>query len=126
MLCNFSPLTLIGGGGIFSIPFGGIGVHMSCDCCENKKTYRNDEEKKKLVTRLNRIEGQIRGIKKMIEEDAYCIDVLTQCSAASFSFSSFSRELLSSHISGCVVRGINEGDEHVVDELVTIIEKLVK
>ena len=98
---------------------------MSNGCCE-KKTKRNEKEKQLINNRLSRIEGQIRGVKKMIEEDAYCIDVLTQCSAASSAFSSFSRELLSSHISGCVVRGINEGDEHVVDELVTIIEKLVK
>ena len=95
---------------------------MGC-CCEEKKTYRNDEEKKKLITRLNRIEGQIRGIKKMIEDDTYCIDILTQCSAAQSAFSSFSRELLSTHINGCVVRGIKDGDEK---ELSSVLEKLVK
>lgn len=98
---------------------------MSC-CCEEKKTYRNDEEKKKLITRLNRIEGQIRGIKKMIEDDTYCIDILTQCSAAQSAFSSFSRELLSTHISGCFVRGVKEGDDKVIEELSSVLEKLVK
>lgn len=98
---------------------------MECSCYE-KKTMRNEEEKAKLVTRLNRIEGQIRGIKKMVENDAYCMDVLTQCSAASSAFASFERLLLSSHISGCVVNGIMDGDHSVVDELKDILEKLVK
>ena len=118
-------MTKIGGGGILFIPNRGIGDNMGC-CCEEKKTYRSEEEKKKLITRLNRIEGQIRGIKKMIEDDAYCIDILTQCSAAQSAFSSFSRELLSTHISGCFVRGIKEGDDKVVEELTSVLEKLVK
>ena len=80
------------------IPNRGIGDNMGC-CCEEKKTYRSEEEKKKLITRLNRIEGQIRGIKKMIEDDAYCIDILTQCCAAQTAFSSLSRESHSTHIS---------------------------
>ena len=118
-------LTHIRYGGIFIIPIRGIGECMSC-CCEEKKTYRSEEEKKKLITRLNRIEGQIRGIKKMIEDDAYCIDILTQCSAAESAFSSFSRELLSTHISGCFVRGIKDGDDKVIEELTSVLEKLVK
>ena len=109
-------LTHIRYGGIFIIPTRGIGEYMGC-CCE---------EKKKLITRLNRIEGQIRGIKKMIEDDTYCIDILTQCSAAQSAFSSFSRELLSTHINGCVVRGIKDGDEKVLEELSSVLEKLVK
>ncbi|MGN1164658.1 MAG: metal-sensing transcriptional repressor [Candidatus Ornithospirochaeta sp.] len=99
---------------------------MDCCCSEKKKTLRSEEEKKKLITRLNRIEGQIRGIRKMVEEDSYCMDVLVQASAASSAFSSFERELLSSHISGCVQRGIREGDESVVPELISILEKLVR
>lgn len=122
---NRKLLTLIGGRGILIIPSRGIGVNMGC-CCEEKKTYRSEEEKKKLITRLNRIEGQIRGIKKMIEDDSYCIDILTQCSAAQSAFSSFSRELLSTHISGCFVRGVKEGDDKVIEELSSVLEKLVK
>ena len=122
-LCYY--LTWIRYGGIFFIPSRGIGVNMGC-CCEEKKTYRSEEEKKKLITRLNRIEGQIRGIKKMIEDDSYCIDILTQCSAAQSAFSSFSRELLSTHISGCFVRGVKEGDDKVIEELSSVLEKLVK
>ena len=118
-------MTKIGGGGILFIPSRGIGDNMGC-CCEEKKTYRNEEEKKKLITRLNRIEGQIRGIKKMIEDDSYCIDILTQCSAAQSAFSSFSRELLSTHISGGFVRGVKEGDDKVIEELSSVLEKLVK
>ena len=67
-----------------------------------------------------------KNIKKMIEDDTYCIDILTQCSAAQSAFSSFSRELLSTHINGCVVRGIKDGDEKVLEELSSVLEKLVK
>ena len=120
-------MTNILPGGIFKIPLGGIGGNMDCCCvCEKKKTLRNEEEKKRLISRLNRIEGQIRGIRKMVEEDSYCMDVLVQTSAAQSAFSSFQRELLSSHISGCVKRGIEEGDESVVPELISILEKLVR
>ena len=98
---------------------------MDC-CCEKKTTKRSEEEKAKLITRLNRIEGQIRGIRKMVENDAYCLDVLTQSAAASSAFASFERVLLSAHISGCVVDGIKNGDESVIEELKQILEKLVK
>ena len=99
---------------------------MDCCGCGKKKTMRTEEEKKKLITRLNRIEGQIRGIRKMVEDDSYCMDILVQTSAASSAFSSFQRELLSSHISGCVARGIKDGDDTVVPELISILEKIVK
>ena len=118
-------MTKIGDRGILIIPSRGIGDNMGC-CCEEKKTYRSEEEKKKLITRLNRIEGQIRGIKKMIEDDAYCIDILTQCSAAQSAFSSFSRELLSTHISGCFVRGVKEGDDKVIEELFSVFGEVGK
>ncbi len=94
--------------------------------CEIKKTQRSDDEYKKLINRLNRIEGQIRGIRKMVESDAYCPDILTQSAAVTAAMNSFSKELLASHIRSCVVRDIKHGDNEVVDELVATIYKLMK
>ncbi len=90
-----------------------------------KKTFRSDEERKKLINRLNRIEGQIRGIRGMLEKDAYCNDILVQSAAASAALNSFNKELLSSHIQTCVVRDIQEGKLDTVDELVSTIQKLM-
>ncbi len=94
--------------------------------CSAKKTERTAEEYKRLVNRLNRIEGQIRGIKKMLEANAYCPEILTQSAAVTAAMNSFSKELLSNHIHSCVVRDIKQGDEEVVDELVATIYKLMK
>ena len=94
------------------------------DCC--KTTERDEEERKKLHNRLNRIEGQIRGLKGMLERDAYCVDILTQSAAVSSAISAFNRELLADHFRTCVVRDIREGDESVVDELLTLMQKLMK
>lgn len=96
----------------------------ACPACE-KHTRRTEEEKKALTNRLNRIEGQIRGIKKMLERDAYCNDLLIQCSAVSSALSAFERELLRRHVRTCVVRDIKEGKEDVVDELLATLEKLM-
>ena len=90
-------------------------------CCCHKK-YRSDEEKKKLIHRLNRIEGQ-RG---MLEDDAYCMDILVQSSAASAALTAFNRELLSTHIESCVVDGIRQGDDEKVEELLSILQKMIK
>ncbi len=95
-----------------------------CSCC--KKTLRTEEERKKLINRLNRIEGQIRGIKGMIEKDAYCNDILIQSAAVNAAINAFNKELLSSHIHTCVARDIRNGDDEVIDELVTTIQKLMK
>ena len=95
-----------------------------CPACE-KHTHRTEEEKKALTNRLNRIEGQIRGIRNMLERDAYCNDVLIQCSAVSSALSAFERELLRRHVRTCVVRDIKEGKEDVVDELLATLEKLM-
>lgn len=95
----------------------------SC-CC--KTTKRSEEEQKKLINRLSRIEGQIRGIKGMLEKDAYCADIITQSAAISAAMNSFNRELLSSHIHSCVVRDIRSGDDTVTDELVELIQKLMR
>lgn len=94
-------------------------------CCE-KKTLREEKEKKLLIHRLNRIEGQIRGIKGMVEKDGYCNDILIQSAAANAALNAFNRELVSNHIKGCVVRDIKQGDMEVVDELVATLQKLMK
>lgn len=96
-----------------------------CSCCE-KTTLRTDEERKKLINRLSRIEGQIRGIKGMIEKDAYCNDILIQSMAVSSAISSFNKDLLSSHIKGCVAKDIREGNDDVIDELLQTLQKLMK
>lgn len=99
---------------------------MPCEhCLSQKKTERSEEEKKKLINRLSRIEGQIRGIRNLVENDAYCVDILTQSAAAKNAFASFNRELLRRHIEGCVVRDI-KNDEADIDELMDIIGKLMK
>ena len=95
-----------------------------CTC--NKKTVRDIDEKKKLINRLSRIEGQIRGIKNMVENDAYCVDILTQSTAVNKAFDSFNQELLNKHIHTCVVRDIKEDKDGVIDELMNIISKLTK
>jgi DNA-binding FrmR family transcriptional regulator len=96
-----------------------------CNCCE-KTTMRSQEEYKSLLNRLNRIEGQIRGIKGMLERNAYCTDILVQSSAVSAAMNAFNKELLASHIRTCVARNIREGNDEVIDELVTTLQKLMK
>ena len=93
-------------------------------CC--RTTDRPEEEKKKLIHRLNRIEGQIRGIRGMLERDAYCPDILTQCAAVNAAVNAFNRDLIASHIRRCVVRDMHEGREEVIDELVDTLQKLMK
>jgi DNA-binding FrmR family transcriptional regulator len=78
------------------------------------------------MNRLSRIEGQIRGIKGMLEKDAYCTDVLTQSAAVSAAMNAFNKELLASHIRTCVARDIREGKDEVIDELVVTLQKLMK
>lgn len=94
--------------------------------CQGKTKVRGDEEKKALINRLNRIEGQIRGIRSMVENDAYCTEVITQVAAAGAALNSFNRELLSAHIRTCVAEGMAHGDDSKVDELVTLLTKLMK
>ena len=95
-------------------------------CCQERTKARSDKEYRDLVNRLNRIEGQIRGIKGMIERDAYCIDILNQASAASSALSSFCKVLLSSHIRTCVTEDVREGHEEKVDELVKTLQKMMR
>lgn len=96
------------------------------NCCCHKTKVRDEKEVKDLITRLNRIEGQIRGIKGMIERDAYCTNVLTQVSAASSALNSFTKVLLANHIKTCVAQDIREGKDETVDELVNTLQKLMK
>ena len=94
--------------------------------CQIKRKHREEKEYRSLVNRLNRIEGQIRGIKGMLENDAYCTDILIQVSAVSAALNAFNKELLSSHIHTCVAENIRQGDDSVIDELVTTLQKLMK
>ncbi len=95
-------------------------------CGGGKQTARTEDEKTKLIHRLNRIEGQIRGIRGMIERDAYCADVLTQSAAAAAALNAFNREVLARHISTCVARDIRNGDEAAAGELAGLVQKLMK
>lgn len=95
------------------------------NCCQ-KSTERPDSEYKSLIHRLNRIEGQIRGIKGMVESNAYCTDILVQSAAVTAAINAFNKELLANHIRSCVVRDIKAGNDDVIDELVTTLQKLMK
>lgn len=95
------------------------------NCCHKTKD-RSEKEQRNLITRLNRIEGQIRGIRGMVERDAYCTDVLTQVAAASAALNSFTKVLLASHIKTCVANDIREGKDETVDELVATLQRLMK
>ncbi len=97
----------------------------NCECC-GKTTKRSEAERKKLIHRLNRIEGQIRGIRGMVEKDAYCADILIQSAAVNAAVNAFNKELLASHIRGCVARDIRDGKDEVIDELVVTLQKLMK
>ena len=96
-----------------------------CPACA-KMTERTDEQKKKLMNRLNRLEGQVRGVKKMIENDAYCNDILIQSAAIAAAVDAFSREVLRAHLHSCVIRDIREGRDEVADELMETLERLMR
>lgn len=96
-----------------------------CCCCQKTKE-RSEEEYKSLIHRLNRIEGQIRGIRGMVEKNAYCTDILIQSAAVNAAVNAFNRELLANHIRTCVVNDIRNGKDDVVDELVATLQKLMK
>ena len=98
-------------------------------CCQPegcRRKHREQDEYEALLKRLSRIEGQVRGVRGMVEKEAYCTDILTQVSAVQSALNAFSRELLSSHIRTCVADGVRAGDTEVVDELVRTVEKLMK
>lgn len=95
-----------------------------CNCHRTK--HRSPEEYKSLINRLNRIEGQIRGIKGMLEKEAYCPDILIQSAAAGAALNAFNRELLSNHIKTCVAEDIRQGNDETIDELLGTLYKLMK
>ena len=95
------------------------------ECCQRQK-IRSEEEYRTLINRLNRIEGQVRGIKNMVESNAYCTDILVQTSAVTSALNTFSKELLSKHIKECVTEKIKNGDEQIIDELLDTLQKLMK
>ena len=101
-----------------------VNEEQTCSCHKTKE--RTDKEYKDLIHRLNRIEGQIRGIRGMVEKDVYCTDILMQVAAASAALNSFTRVLMTNHIKTCVTNDIREGKEETVDELVAVLQKLMK
>lgn len=127
---------------IIIIPHGGIkrGDYMSqkdningaeneqsealCPC--HKTKIRTQKEYKSLINRLNRIEGQVRGIIGMVERNAYCPDILIQVAAVNAALNAFNRELLSNHIHTCVAEDIRNGNDDVIDELTSVLQKLMK
>ncbi len=94
-------------------------------CCHKTK-IRTPEEYKSLIHRLNRIEGQVRGIRKMVETNAYCTDILIQVSAATAALNAFNKELLANHIKTCVADNIKQGNDEIIDELLKALQKLMK
>ena len=98
---------------------------MENECCYKTK-HRDEKELRDLTTRLSRIEGQIRGIRGMVEKDAYCTDILTQVAAANAALNSFTKVLLASHIKTCVAQDIRDGKTETIDELVLTLQKLMK
>ncbi len=92
----------------------------------NRSTHREDREKQALLNRLSRIEGQVRGVKNMLDSDSYCTDILTQVAAIQAALNAFNKELLARHIRGCVVDDIKKGSDEAVDDLVTTLQKLMK
>lgn len=95
-------------------------------CCCRKVKERAPQESRDLINRLNRIEGQVRGIRGMVEKDIYCADILVQVAAVNAALNSFNKVLLANHIKTCVTRDIREGKEETVDELVALLQKLMK
>lgn len=97
-----------------------------CCCACHKTKERAEKEYKDLIHRLSRIEGQIRGIRGMVERDAYCTDILVQVAAVSAALNSFNKVLLANHIRTCVAQDIRDGKEETIDELVATLQKLMK
>ncbi len=95
-------------------------------CCTGKTKERTDEEYRRLIHRLSRIEGQVRGIRSMVEKGAYCTDILIQSAAVSAALNAFNRELLGDHIRTCVASDIRAGKDEVIDELMDTLQKLMK
>ena len=98
----------------------------TCTACKHKTKERSEKERRNMLNRLNRIEGQVRGIKRMVENDVYCPDILIQVSAVNAALNSFNKVLLAEHIRTCVAEDIKEGKDETIDELVLVLQKLMK
>ncbi|MBQ1926491.1 MAG: metal-sensing transcriptional repressor [Proteobacteria bacterium] len=94
--------------------------------CQCKHKHRSENERKTMINRLRRIEGQVRGLEKMVENDAYCTDIVTQVSAVQAALNAFSKQLLANHIQTCVIQDIRSGKDEVVEDLIHTIHKLMK
>ena len=103
-----------------------MGMEEERECCAHRTKERSEKEYKNLIHRLNRIEGQVRGIKGMVEKDAYCTDILVQVAAVNAALNSFNRALLENHIRSCVIQDILSGKEETVDELIDTLKKIMK
>ncbi|MEH7502623.1 metal-sensitive transcriptional regulator [Neobacillus drentensis] len=101
-------------------------INHECKLSEGRKSHHSDNVKKNLITRLNRIEGQIRGIKGLIEKDTYCDDVITQIAATQSALNGVAKILLEGHLKSCILERIQEGDTEVLDEVLITIERLMK
>ena len=99
---------------------------VKCEFCSAKSKERSEKEYKDLLNRLSRIEGQVRGVKAMVERDAYCTDIITQVSAINSALNSFNKVLLANHIRSCVADDIRSGHDEMIDELVHTLQKLMK
>jgi DNA-binding FrmR family transcriptional regulator len=97
-----------------------------CPHCSGKHKDRDEKEKKDLMNRLKRIEGQVRGVEGMLEDDAYCTDILIQVSAITSALNSFNKVLLANHMRSCVADNIRKGNDEIIDELVVTLQKLMK
>ena len=115
--------------GVYNGRVGGACLldHQTPDCvCSHKTKVRDEKEYADLIHRLNRIEGQIRGIRGMVERNAYCTDILTQVAAASAALNGFTKMLLANHIKTCVAQDIRDGKDETIDELVSTLQRLMK
>ena len=97
-----------------------------CAACAKRTKKRSEKEQKDLLNRLKRIEGQVRGVENMLENDAYCPDILIQVSAVTNALNSFSKKLLAAHIRSCVAEDIRAGKDESIDELVEVLQKLMR
>ena len=97
-----------------------------CPASEKRTKKRSEQEQKDLLNRLKRIEGQVRGVQNMLEQDAYCPDILIQVSAVTSALNSFSKQLLAAHIKSCVADDIREGKDETIDELVDVLKKMMR
>ena len=97
---------------------------MNKECCGSKRKERSEDEKKRLINRLSRIEGQVRGVRGMVEKDAYCTDILLQVTAIASALDAFQRELLCEHIRTCVVQDIRDGRDETVEELIETLRRI--